>query len=131
MGLAEKRWVLERKQNDESKLVTELKQFAGPELSVEIDWEGFSANIGEAQYISHDSYGLPNLTKALKEICVDDLGKEAVKSGLKSVKITSATADAAKFTFAGGVITWNAYFGATSSGYVYADAMKKTIEAGL
>ncbi|MBE2253534.1 MAG: hypothetical protein IAE78_28660 [Myxococcus sp.] len=47
MGLAEKRWGLERKKTD--------------------------------------SYGLPNLIKAFKEITVDDLGKEAVEGALKKV----------------------------------------------
>ncbi len=54
-----------------------------------------------------------------------------MKAGLKKVVIAPAKADMAKFSFDGGVITWKAYFGATSSGYVYADAMKKAIEAAL
>jgi len=29
------------------------------------------------------------------------------------------------------VITWKAYFGSSSSGYIYADAMQKKLEQGL
>ena len=131
MGLAEKRWVLERKKADEETFVAQLKSVAQAGVPVEIDWEGFSGNITDAQYISHDSYGLPNLIKALKDVTVDDLGKEAVKGGLKKVVIKPAAAEQARFVFEGGVIQWHAYFGGSSSGYIYADQMKKTIEAAL
>jgi hypothetical protein len=131
MGLAEKRWVQERKKTDEEAFTSQLKAVAQADVPVEIDWDAFSTNMDDAQYISHDSYGLPNLIKALKEVTVDDLGKEAVKSGLKKVVIKPAPSDQARFTFEGGVISWHAYFGSSSTGYVYADQMKKTIEAAL
>ena len=131
MGLAEKRWVQERKKTDEEAFVSQLKAVAQTDVSVEIDWDAFSANMADAQYISHDSYGLPNLIKALKDVTVDDLGKEAVKGGLKKVVIKPAAAEQARFVFEGGVIQWHAYFGGSSSGYIYADQMKKTIEAAL
>ncbi len=130
MGLAEKRWVQERKSTDEVAFIASLKSVT-PDVVVEIDWEGFSANIPDTQYLSNEGYGLPNLIKALKEVCVDDLGKEAVKAGLKKVVIKPAQSDAARFLFADGVIEWQAYFGGSSSGYIYADTMKSTIEAAL
>lgn len=131
MGLAEKRWVQERKKNEETGFISEVKSIAQTDVAVEIDWDGFSGNLADAEYIAHDSYGIPNLVKALKEITVDDLGKEAIKGALKKIVIKPAAADQAKFTFEAGVVTWNAYFGSSSSGYVYADAMKKTMEAAL
>ncbi|MDP1914820.1 MAG: hypothetical protein Q8L14_01155 [Myxococcales bacterium] len=131
MGLAEKRWVQERKKTDEEAFVAQLKTVTQVEVPVEIDWDAFSANMGDAQYISHDSYGLPNLVKAFKEITFDELGKEAVKGSLKKIVITPAPSDQARFAFESGVVQWHAYFGSSSSGYVYADQMKKTIEAAL
>ena len=68
---------------------------------------------------------------ALKDVTVDELGKEAVKGGLKKVVIKPAAAEQARFVFEGGVIQWHAYFGGSSTGYIYADQMKKTIEAAL
>lgn len=131
MGLAEKRWILERKNNDEKTLTDKVNKVAGAEVAVEIDWDAFSAAMDDTQYISNDSYGLPQLTAALEKIAVDDLGKEALKSSLKKIVIKPAAPDAAAFNFADGTITWNAYFGSTSSGYIYADAMAKTLEKGL
>ena len=131
MGLAEKRWVQERKTNDEAALITQIKAIAQTEVAVEIDWESFANSIADAEYIASDSYGLPNLVKALKEITVDDLGKDAIKGGLKKIVVTAAPAEKVAFTFSQGVVTWKAYFGSSSSGYIYADAMKKAIEAEL
>ena len=132
MGLAEKRWVQERKKTDEEAFVAQLKTVTQLDVPVEIDWDAFSAKMDDAQYISHDSYGLPNLIKAFKDITFDDLGKDAVKGSLKKVVVKpAAAADQARFVFEGGVVQWHAYFGSSSSGYVYADQMKKTIEAAL
>ena len=131
MGLNEKRWAQERKKNDEAAFVSQVKGITGTDAAVEIDWDGFSANMDDAQYITHDSYGLVNLLNALKEVCSDDLGKDAVKGSLKKVVIKPAKSAAAKFAFENGVITWNAYFGSSSEGYFYTDAIKKTLEASL
>jgi hypothetical protein len=131
MGLAEKRWVAEKKKTDEPVLVSQIKVTLGFDVPVEIDWEGFSADLKEASYIMDDTYGLPNLVKALASITLDDLGKEAIQGALNKISVQAAKADGASFAFENGAITWKAYFGSSSSGYIYADAMKTKLEAGL
>jgi len=131
MGLAEKRWAQDRKKNDEPQFVSQIQAITGTKASVDIDWEGFSSNLDDSQYIVDQQYGLPNLLNALKEVCEDDLGKEAVKGSLKKVVIKPAKSAAAKFSFEAGAIQWNAYFGSSSEGYFYKDAIKKTLEAAL
>ncbi|MGV3625288.1 MAG: hypothetical protein ACO1OB_31045 [Archangium sp.] len=131
MGLAERRWVQERKGSDEKTISEKVNTITGNTIPLEIDWDGFSAAMDDTQYISNDSYGLPQLTTALEKIAVDDLGKEALKAGIKKIVIKPAKADGASFNFADGTITWNAYFGSSSGGYIYADAMVKTLEKGL
>jgi hypothetical protein len=131
MGLAEKRWAAERKSKDEPTFVGEVTKTLGFAVPVEIDWDAFSQDLSESSYIMNDGYGLPNLTKALATITVDDLGRTAIKEALKKIVIQSVGADASSFTFEGGVITWKAYFGATSSGYIYADTMQATLEKAL
>jgi hypothetical protein len=131
MGLAEKRWAQDRKKNDEPQFVSQVQAITGTKASVDIDWDGFSGNLDDSQYIVDKQYGLENLLTALKEVCSDDLGKDAIKGSLKKVVIKPAKSAAAKFAFEGGAIQWNAYFGSSSEGYVYKDAMKKTLEAAL
>jgi len=132
MGLAEKRWAQEKKNSIEAGFVAAVKAAAGMDVPVEIDWDGFSNKMDDCGYIGDESHGIPQLAKAIAAVTVDDLGKEAIKGGLKKIVIKPASDNGAtKFTFEGGVVTWLAYFGSSSSGYIYADAMQKTIEKAL
>jgi len=131
MGLAEKRWAADKKKTDETAFVGQVSKTLGFSVPVEIDWDAFSTNLNDAQYITHDSYGLPNLVRALSTITADDLGKEAIKGALKKIVIKPGSAEDTAFSFDQGVITWKAYFGSSSSGYIYADAMQKQLEQSL
>lgn len=131
MGLAEKRWAAEKKKTDEPALVSQIKATLGFDVPVEIDWDGFSQDLNDVGYIAHESYGVQNLVKALGTITVDDLGKEAIKGALKKIQIQAAKPGDTSFSFEAGVIVWKAYFGSSSDGYIYADAMQKKLEAAL
>jgi hypothetical protein len=131
MGLTEKRWAAEKKKTDQAAFASQIKATLGFDVPIEIDWDGFSQDLAQVEYISHESYGLHNLVKALGTITADDLGKEAIKGALKKIVITPGKADDAAFTFEGGTIAWKAYFGSSSSGYIYADAMQKKLEQSL
>jgi hypothetical protein len=131
MGLAEKRWAAEKKKTDEQALLSQIKATLGFAVPVEIDWDGFSTNLDDVQYITHDSYGLPNLVKALTSVVADEIGKDAIKGALKKIVITPGKADDSSFTFDQGVIAWKAYFGGSSNGYIYADVMQKKLEQAL
>ncbi len=108
MGLAEKRWAAERKKTDEAAFKWQVFGTLGFDCAIETDWDGFSENLDEAQYITNESYGLPNLVKALATITADDIGKEANKGALKKIVITSAKPDDTSFNFDDGTITWKA-----------------------
>lgn len=131
MGLAEKRWAADKKKTDEPSFVAKISSTLGFEVPVLIDWDGFSQDLNEVRYISNETYGLSNLLKALATITVDDLGKTAIKAALKKIVIQAVKPGEAAFTFEGGTITWKAYFGSESSGYIYADAMQKKLESAL
>lgn len=131
MGLAEKRWAAERKKADEPAFKSLVFGTLGFDCAIEIDWDGFSEKLDDVQYIMHDSYGLPNLTKALATITADDIGKEAIKGVLKKIIVSPAKPDDTSFNFEDGVITWKAYFGGSSNGYIYADVMQAKLEKAL
>ena len=131
MGLAEKRWAADKKKTDEAAFVSQVNATLGFPVPVEIDWDGFSKDLDEAQYITHDGYGLPNLVKALSTITADELGKTAIKGALKKIVISAVNSEETSFAFDQGVITWKAYFGSSSSGYIYADVMQKKLEEAL
>ena len=131
MGLAEKRWAADRKKTDDPAFRAQVSSTLGFEVPIEIDWDKFSESMDDAAYITSDSYGLPNLVKALATITADDLGKEAIKGALKKITIQSAKADDTAFAFENGEIVWRAYFGSSSNGYIYADVMQAKLEKAL
>lgn len=131
MGLAEKRWAAERKKTDEAAFKSQIFGTLGFDCAIEIDWDGFSENLDEVQYITNESYGLPNLVRALATITADDIGKEAIKGVLKKIVINPAKPDDTSFNFENGTITWKAYFGGSSNGYIYADVMQAKLEKAL
>ncbi|MCA3012969.1 MAG: hypothetical protein INH41_11310 [Myxococcaceae bacterium] len=123
---------MEKKKTTEAALVAAVNEATGIEVPVEIDWEGFSNKMDDCGYIDDSGHGLSQLAKALAAVTVDDLGKEAIKGALKKIVIKPAADNGAtSFTFSGGVVTWSAYFGSSSTGYIYADAMQKAIEQAL
>ncbi len=131
MGLEEKRWAKSKREKDGPAFVAQIQAITGTKAAVDIDWDAFSENLEEVGYISDDQYGLNNLLRALTSICGDDLGKDAIKDSLKKVVVKPAKSAETKFAFEGGIISWNAYFGSKSEGYIYTDAMKKALESKL
>jgi hypothetical protein len=93
MGLAERRAVKAFQDKDFPWLKKRITEAAGFDVPVEVDWEKITVD-GYA-----DSFG-ENVSKiffipvadGLKKIAVDDMGKKALKQGLKKIVITN-TAD--------------------------------------
>ncbi len=99
MGLAERRAV---KQFETEKLPTlqaDIDHVAGFNVPIEINWDAIAANGYADQYneFFYKVYFLP-LLEALKSICIDDLGKEALKDGLKKVIVTNESSSHPNFT---------------------------------
>jgi hypothetical protein len=94
MGLAEKRLAEGIKTDSLPKFESDLKELAGYSIKVAIDWDTFTA---------FDSYPLNRLvdyvfsdiTDAIKKICQDDMGKEALKEKLTTIHITNTDNDSA------------------------------------
>ncbi len=57
---------------------------------MEIDWEGSANTMADVGDVWNERYGLANLVRAVQQVCVDELGKEAIKSGLQKVGIKPA-----------------------------------------
>ncbi|APB34224.1 hypothetical protein GlitD10_1898 [Gloeomargarita lithophora Alchichica-D10] len=88
MGLTERRAIKAFQENKYPKIKTELDTVAGFAVPVEVDWDTIMA-VSEG-YSEQYEENLPKvffrpLIEACKGICVDDLGKEALKEGLKKV----------------------------------------------
>lgn len=87
MGLAEKRLAESIKTEKLPQFEAKLKDKAGYDIKVDIDWNTFTA---------YDQYPLErldiifdDLESFVKKICSDDMGKEALQDKMKTIHLTN------------------------------------------
>jgi hypothetical protein len=135
MGLAERRAIEHFKTDDYPDWQARITSAAGFEVPVEVMWE----ELGVADYA--DSYGdffvkvyFQPLVDALNGITFDDLGKTALREGLKKIVVrnTGQYSSTTGITFTDGVLTFdhqphvNVDYGEDR-----AKGMRQTLESGL
>jgi hypothetical protein len=103
MGLAEKRKIKELQDTVFPGRVKEIEEICGKAIAYDVDWASLAEDAAGLNFI--DNVSCHRLNMALRVICQDDLGKEAVRESLKSVKLTNIPdAKAKKLSFDGGVL---------------------------
>jgi len=109
MGLLEKRAIKAFQDGSYKNLVKEINAIAGYELVFDVKWDSLASE--EYAHLYEESFTKVYFTPiiaALKEITVDDMGKEALKGALKKVVIKNENniyyGDYA-YTFDGGTLT--------------------------
>lgn len=87
MGLAEKRLAKEIQENKLPEVQKTINEAVGKPVQIEIDWATFTA---------YDSYPLSRLDivfrelkSAIKKVCKDEMGKEALQESLDSIHLTN------------------------------------------
>ncbi len=142
-GLAERRAMTAYQEAKYPEQLKAIQTAAGFEVPVEVQWDGLmledqAENFQEPWYLT-DVYFSP-LAGALKKVTADDMGKSALKAGLKKIVIRydEATAPASSYTdgltFEGGVLTLNYKPGANGSpdqAELRAEAIQKFLESKL
>ncbi len=90
MGLAERRAAADFQTNAFPSLKRQIDDAAGFEVPMEIDWQAIAQPNDQHLYNEYWTkiYFEP-LIGAFQRICADDIGKEALKGGLKKVEITN------------------------------------------
>ena len=108
MGLNEKRKAKEIQDTVLPGRVKEIQEICGAAIPYEVDWDSFDT-FESLNFL--DNTSCHRLNMALRVICQDDMGKQAVRDGLKKVKLKNVKDKSAmKMTFEGGVLEMhNAY----------------------
>ena len=102
MGLNERRKIKELQDVTLPGRVKEIEEICGSPIPYEVDWDSFDTY--EALNFM-DNISCHRLNMALRVICQDEMGKEAVRDGLKSVKLKNVkTAGEMSMAFANGVL---------------------------
>jgi len=103
MGLAERRKIKEIQDNILPGRLKDIEEICGAPIPYEIDWETFSDDLEGLNFL--DNISCHRLNMALRVICQDDMGKEAIRETLKKVKLKNVKAISDKsLAFADGAL---------------------------
>lgn len=103
MGLAERRKIKELQETTLPGRVKEIEEICGAPIPYEVDWDSLADDAEALNFL--DNISCHRLNMALRVICQDDLGKEAVRDSLKKIKLANVRDKAdMKMTFDGGVL---------------------------
>ena len=85
MGLNERRKMEELKTVTFPGRVKEIEEICGKPIPYEVDWASLADDAQELNFI--DNLSCHRLNMSLRVICQDEMGKQAVRDGLKLVKL--------------------------------------------
>ena len=119
MGLNERRKIKELQETTLPGRTKEIEEICGKAIPYEVDWESL-ADDGEGLNFL-DNLSCHRLNMALRAICLDDMGKEAVREGLRLVRLKNVKEKADMgMTFEGGVLEMRCAYALRTDG-MYGD----------
>src|SRR5678815_5946314 len=85
MGLNERRKIKELQETTFPERVKEIEEICGKAIPYEVDWDSLANDLEGLNFI--DNISCHRLNMALRTICIDDMGKQAVRDGLRLIKL--------------------------------------------
>lgn len=130
MGLAERRKIKELQDVTLPERTKEIEEICGAAIPYEVDWASLADDAEALNFL--DNISCHRLNMALRAICLDDLGKEAVRDGLKLVKLKNVTDKAdMSIAFAGGVLEMHCAYALRTDGMFGDGEIRQVLEKGL
>jgi len=115
MGLNERRKIKELQDATFPGRVKEIEEICGKAIPYEVDWESLADDAEGLNFI--DNLSCHRLNMALRVICQDDMGKQAVRDGLKVVKLKNVKDKAQmKMSFDKGVLEMHCAYAQRTDG---------------
>jgi hypothetical protein len=115
MGLNERRKIKELQEISFPGRVKEIEEICGKAIPYDVDWDSLSDDLEALNFI--DNISCHRLNMALRVICQDDLGKDAVREGLKLIKLKNVKDKSAmSLTFADGVLEMHCAYALRTDG---------------
>jgi hypothetical protein len=115
MGLMERRKIKELQETTLPARVLEIQEICGKPIPYDVDWESLADDAEGLNFL--DNLSCHRLNMALRTICVDEMGKEAVREGLKLIKLKNVKDKAAmKLSFDGGVLEMHCAYALRTEG---------------
>ncbi|HEX2826838.1 MAG TPA: hypothetical protein VHP37_10865 [Burkholderiales bacterium] len=126
MGLAEKRKIKELQEVTLPDRVREIEEICGKPIPYEVDWGSLADDAEGLNFL--DNLSCHRLNMALRTICVDDLGKEAVREGLKLIRLKNVKDKGAMLlTFDNGVLEMHCAYAQRTDGMHSDNAIREAL----
>ena len=130
MGLAERRKIKELQEATIPGREQEIAEICGAPIKYEIDWDSMSDDMEALNFM--DNISCHRLNMALRVICQDDMGKEAVREGIKLIKLKNVKDKASmKIGFSGGVLEMHCAYAQRTEGMFSDNEIRGVLMKGL
>lgn len=130
MGLTERRMVQELKDVTLPGRVVEIAEICGKAIPYEVDWASIENDAEALKFL--DNVSCHRLNMALRVICMDAMGREAVASSLTVIRLANVKEPAEmKVSFEGGVLEMRCAYSQGALGMHSDNVIRQVLEAGL
>jgi hypothetical protein len=115
MGLNESRKMKELRETTLPARMKEIEEICGVPIPYDVDWQSLSSDLEGLNFL--DNLSCHRVNMALRVICQDDMGKEAVRGGLKTIRLKNVKSkNEMKITFEGGVLEMHCAYALRTDG---------------
>ena len=115
MGLQERQMIRDLTEKTLPEREKEITEICGGTARYEVDWDSLANDSEGLRFL--DNLSCHRLNMALRTISMDPMGKDALRDGLKAVKLQNVkTKEEMKMEFSGGVLEMRCAYGLRTDG---------------
>lgn len=115
MGIAERRKIQELEETVLPGRSKEIEEICGVAIPYAVDWVSFGDDATALNFV--DNLSCHRLNMALRMICQDEMGKEAVRNGITKIRLANVAAPAQRsVVLEGGVLEMHCAYALGTSG---------------
>lgn len=126
MGLNERRKIQELQDTVFPAREKEIEEICGKAIRYDVDWDSLADDLEGLNFV--DNLSCHRLNMALRVICQDEMGKEAVRDGLRRIVLANVKDPKdMSMTFADGVLTMKCAYAQRTDGMFRDDEIRKLL----
>ena len=130
MGLQERQRIRDLTEKTLPEREKEITEICGGTARYEVDWDSLANDAEALRFL--DNLSCHRLNMALRSISMDPMGKDALRDGLKTVKLRNVkTKEEMKMEFANGVLEMHCAYALRTDGMFNDMEIYKTLMEGL
>jgi hypothetical protein len=130
MGLNERRKMKELQETVLPGRVKEIEEICGRAIPYEVDWDSLADSFEALNFL--DNCSCHRLNMALRMVCMDDMGKEAVRDGLELVRLRNVKDKSAmRMSFSDGVLEMHCAYALGAEGMHSDNAIRELLTTSL